>query len=116
MKIVKVCLLALSLSVFLVGCGNSESKKYDKKIDLVVEHEDKSLTSTFKKQRNLKREECNFVVYDNKHYVYIEYPAKKDSMKLSRRLCKIDNNNKVSEINLDYMEGLDSDYEEYNIK
>ncbi|WP_260508461.1 hypothetical protein [Listeria farberi] len=43
MKIVKVCLLALSISVFLVGCGNLESKKYDEKIDLVVEHEDKSL-------------------------------------------------------------------------
>ncbi|MBC1338693.1 hypothetical protein HB837_01545 [Listeria innocua] len=73
------------------------------------------LTSTFEKERNLKREEGNFVVYDNKHYVYIVYPAKKDSMKLSRRLCKIDNN-KVSEINLDYLEGLDSDYEEYNMK
>ncbi|MBC2138010.1 hypothetical protein [Listeria innocua] len=77
MKIVKVCLLALSISVFLVECGNSESKKYDEKIDLVVDHEDKFLTSTFEKERSLKREEGNFVVYDNKYYVYIVYPAKK---------------------------------------
>ncbi|EAE8754182.1 hypothetical protein BSR75_12850 [Listeria monocytogenes] len=116
MKFVKVCLLALSLSVFLVGCGNSESKKYDEKINLVVEDTSKSLTRVYEKERDLKREECNFVVYDNKHYVYMEYPAKKDSKKLSRQLLKIDADNEVSMIAISYMDGLESDYEEYNVE
>lgn len=116
MKKAKICLLVLSLSVFLVGCGNSDTKKYHEKIDLVTEDTSKSLTLVYGKERDLKREECNFVVYDNKHYVYMEYPAKKDSKKLSRQLLKIDADNEVSIIALSYMDGLEADYEEYNVK
>ncbi|EAE6587917.1 hypothetical protein JT279_001732 [Listeria monocytogenes] len=115
MKKITACILALSFIILLVGCGSPNSK-YDEKIDVVVEDTSKTLTTVYEKERNLKREECNFLVYEGKNYVYMEYPAKKDSKKLSKRLYKIDNKNEVSMIALSYRDGLEADYEEYNAK
>lgn len=113
MKKLSLVLAAILLVSVLVACGGS---KYDEQINAVIKSENKSLTEVNEKERNLKRNECNFEVYKNGKYVYIHYPIEKGDNKLVNRLFKVEKNGNVSSIVEYKADDWKADYTETNVK
>lgn len=113
MKKVSLVLVGILLVSVLVACGGS---KYDEQINAVVKDVDKTLTNVNEQKRNLKREECNFKVYKDGEYVYIEYPGHKDSKKLRNKLVEVKQNKKIVLIPEYKADDWKADYTETNVK
>lgn len=115
----KLIFIGMIVAVMILGaCGNSDvqaKEKYDKQINLVVQDKDASISYAIDKERHLKRQECNFKVYNEGDLVYIQYPLESGDSKLMEDVFKIVGD-EVKLSNLDEIKGLTSDYVETNVK
>ncbi|WP_088808926.1 MULTISPECIES: cystatin-like fold lipoprotein [unclassified Listeria] len=115
----KLIFAVLVLAVMILGaCGNSDAKakeEYNKQINLVVQNKDDTISYAIEKERKLKREECNFKVYNQGDLVYIQYPLEKDDDKLMEDVYKLVGD-EVKLSNSDEIKGVTPDYVETNVK
>ncbi|EUJ33148.1 hypothetical protein MFLO_04395 [Listeria floridensis FSL S10-1187] len=113
MKKKGLVLVGILLAFVLTACDGS---KYDEQIDSVVKYEDKLLSDVNEQERNLKREECNFKVFKNGQYVFIEYPGRNESKKLRNKLFKIESKNGIFSVPDYKADDWEADYTETNVK
>lgn len=110
--------------LILTGCGETKvvdkeektetvNHEYDKQINLVLKEENEAISYADEVDRDLKRKECNFKVYDNGQHIYIQYPREKGVSRLEDSYSEV-RGNEVFSCDSSYIVNKEPDYIEMN--
>ncbi|MBC1581563.1 cystatin-like fold lipoprotein [Listeria seeligeri] len=117
-------IMMLVFLLILTACGKKSvdvivektetvNHEYDKQINLVLKEENEAISYVDEIDRDLKRKECNFKVYDNGEHIYIQYPREKGVSSLEDSYSEV-KGNKVSSSDESYIINREPDYVEMN--